>query len=97
LQQSINPSLGRVYKTIGTAPSTYLLHDECKKFLKLAGEIYSRESLKKFERRLEEVKGMAREIVRPLMKSSLLGEGNNCAYLVCAKINERDFPWNEAP
>jgi hypothetical protein len=86
-----------VYKTIGTAPSTYLLHDECKKFLKLAGEIYSRESLKKFERRLEEVKGMAREIVRPLMKSSLLGEGNNCAYLVCTKIDERDFPWNEGP
>jgi hypothetical protein len=96
-QQNINPSLGRVYKTIGTAPSTYLLHDECKKFLKLAGEIYSRESLKKFERRLEEVKGMAREIVRPLMKSSLLGEGNNCSYLVCTKIDERDFPWNEGP
>jgi hypothetical protein len=94
-QQSINPTLGRVYRTIGTAPSTYLLHDECKKFLKLAGEIYSRESLKKFEKRLDEVKGMAREIVRPLMKSSLLGEGSNCAYLVCTKIDERDFPWNE--
>jgi len=25
----------------------------------------------------------------------LLGEGVNVAYLVCTKVEERDFPWNE--
>jgi hypothetical protein len=63
--------------------------------LKLSPEIYSRESLKKFEKRLEEVKTMAREIVRPLMRSSLSGEGSNSSYLVCTRVEERDFPWRE--
>lgn len=95
--QPFAPNLGRTYRILGTSPSTYLGHDECKRFLKLSPEIYSRESLKKFERRLEDMKSMAREIVRPLMRSSLLGEGNNTSYLVCSKIDEsRDFPWLEA-
>ena len=51
--------------------------------------------MKKFERRLEEMKAMAREIVRPLMKSSLLGEGSNVGYLVCTRVEERHFPWGE--
>jgi hypothetical protein len=63
--------------------------------LKLSPEIYSRESVKKFERRLEEMKAMAREIVRPLMRSSLLGEGSSVGYLVCTRVEERDFPWGE--
>ena len=91
----MNANLGRVYRTIGTAPANYLNHDDCKRFLKLSGEIYSRESLKKFEKRLEEVKSMAREIVRPLMRSSLSGEGNSTNYLVCTRVEERDYPWNE--
>ena len=89
-----NPNVGRVYRTLGTAPSSYLNHDECKKFLKLSPEIYSRESLKKFEKRLEELKSMAREIVRPLMRSSLYGEGANTSYLVCTVVDDpRDLPW----
>ena len=94
--QPFPPNLGRVYRTLGTTPSTYLNHDECKRFLKLTPELYSRETLKKFERRLEEVKAMAREIVKPLMRSSLLGEGSNASYLVCSRIDDpRDFPWLE--
>ena len=84
--QPSHPNIGRVYRTLGTLPSTYLNHDECKKFLKLSPEIYSRESLKKFEKRLEELKSMAREIVRPLMRSSLLGEGSVTSYLVCTVV-----------
>ncbi|KAG9249110.1 hypothetical protein BJ878DRAFT_151602 [Calycina marina] len=92
----LTPNLGRVYCTLGSGPSTYLGHDECKRFLKLTPELYSRESLKKFERRLEEVKAMAMDTVRPLMRSSLLGESHNTAYLVCSRIDEsRDFPWLE--
>jgi hypothetical protein len=94
--QPFAPNLGRIYRMLGTSPSNYLGHDECKRFLKLSTEIYSRESLKKFERRLEDIKAMAREIVRPLMRSSLLGEGSNTSYLVCSKIDDpRDFPWLE--
>lgn len=94
--QTFPPNLGQVYRSLGTSPSTYLNHDECKRFLKLTPELYSRESLKKFERRLEEIKAMAREAVRPLMRSSLLGEGHNASYLVCSSIDDpRDFPWLE--
>lgn len=89
-----NSNIGRVYRTLGTSPSSYLNHDECKKFLKLSPDIYSRESLKKFEKRLEELKSMAREIVRPLMRNSLSGEGSNTSYLVCTVVDDpRDLPW----
>ena len=94
LSQPPNPNVGRVYRTLGSSPSTYLNHDECKKFLKLSPEIYSRESLKKFERRLDELKNMAREIVAPLIRSELSGEGTNTSYLVCTVVDDpRDLPW----
>lgn len=64
-----------------------------KRFLKLSPEIYSRESLKKFERRLDDVKAMARELVRPLMRCCLLGDGGAVGYLLCTRVEERDFPW----
>ncbi|KAH8820022.1 hypothetical protein F5884DRAFT_33959 [Xylogone sp. PMI_703] len=87
-------NLGHVYRLIGTYSSTYLTHDDCKRFLKLTPEFYSRDSLKKFERRLEDLKAMAREIVRPLMRTGLLGEGINVAYLTCTRVDDRDFPWD---
>lgn len=91
---SMHPNVGHVYRTLGTAPSSYLNHDECKKFLKLSPEIYSRESLRKFEKRLEELKSMARETVQPLMRSCLYGEGSNTSYLVCTVVDDpRDLPW----
>ena len=94
LSAAPNPNVGRLYRLLGTAPSAYLNHDECKKFLKLSPDIYSRESLKKFEKRLEELKSMAREIVRPLMRSWLSGEGANTSYLVCTVVDDpRDLPW----
>jgi len=87
------PNLGRIFRILGTSPSSYLLHDECKRFLKLSPEIYSRENLRKFEKRLEDLRAMAREVVRPLMRSELLGEVGGVAYLVCTRVGERDFPW----
>jgi hypothetical protein len=93
-------SVGRTYRRLGgSSVSTYLAHDECKKFLKLTPELYSRENLRRFEKRLDEVKGMARELVRPLMGSGLeldLGgtriyEG--IGYLTCTTIGDRDLPW----
>ena len=90
-----NPNLGRVFRIVGSAPSTYLLHEECKRFLKLSPDLYSRENLKRFEKNLEEIKGMAREIVRPLMKNTLLGSAEGVNYLVCTRVRDKDFPWSE--
>jgi hypothetical protein len=66
-------SLGRTYRILGGSPSApnYLGHDECKRFLKLTPELYSRDNLRRFEKRVEEMKSMAREVVRPLMGSAL--------------------------
>lgn len=86
--------LGRVYRMIGASPTSYLTHEDCKRFLKLSPELYSRESLRKFERRLDDLKAMAREIVRPLMRSGLLGEATNVSYLTCTRVDDRDFPWD---
>lgn len=94
-------SLGRTFRTLGSAhPGSYLAHDECKRFLKLSPESYSRENLRRFEGRLAELKGMAREIVGPLMGSGLEmevggggGGGGEVGYLTCTTVRERDLPW----
>ncbi|KAL7955451.1 hypothetical protein V8C34DRAFT_316442 [Trichoderma compactum] len=65
-------AVGRAYRTLGSGnPNTFLGHDECKKFLKLTPEFYSRENLRRFEKRMDELKAMARSVVRPLMNSGL--------------------------
>jgi hypothetical protein len=100
-------SIGRTYRLLGGtapgdrsgAPATYLGHDECKKFLKLTPELYTRDNLRRFEKRVEELKAMAREVVRPLMGSGLELEmihGSGAAgigYLTCTTVRERDLPW----
>ncbi|KAK7753795.1 hypothetical protein SLS62_004160 [Diatrype stigma] len=68
-------SVGRTYRLLGSAGggggATYLGHDECKRFLKLTPDLYSRDNLRRFEKRVEELKAAAREVVRPLMGSGL--------------------------
>ncbi|CAJ2511049.1 Uu.00g066740.m01.CDS01 [Anthostomella pinea] len=63
-------NVGRTYRTLGGV-SGYLGHDECKRFLKLTPDLYSRDNLRRFEKRIEELKGAARDVVRPLMGSGL--------------------------
>lgn len=95
-------STGRAFRTLGTAsPATFLNHDECKRFLKLTPEFYSRDNLRRFEKRMEEVKAMAREIVRPLMGSNLELDmngpgraGDSISYLTCTTVTNRDLPWD---
>ena len=73
-----NPySPARVYRLIGS-PSTqaYLSHDDIKRFLKVhptpsSDPLYTREILKRFERKMDEIKRLAREIVKPLMRNFL--------------------------
>ena len=90
---------GRIYRLLGTAGQAYLGHEEVKRFLKLRPDDYSRETVRRFERKLEDLKHMARETVRPLMSNFLeldLGrDGGSIGYLTCTKVEGRDFPWEE--
>ncbi|KAK4107555.1 hypothetical protein N656DRAFT_508146 [Canariomyces notabilis] len=94
-------SLGRTYRLLGAAPGSdskgYLGHDECKRFLKLTPDLYSRDNLRRFEKRIDELKAMAREVVRPLMGSRLeldVSHGaGSIGYLTCTTVGDRDLPW----
>lgn len=91
----LNP--GTLYRLLGTGGSSYLGHDELKRFIRLRPDEYSRDSLKKFEKRMDELKDMARETVKPLMRNYLeldMGrDGGGLGYLTCTKVEEADFPW----
>ncbi|KAI0190336.1 hypothetical protein F4808DRAFT_453869 [Astrocystis sublimbata] len=102
-------AVGRTYRTLGSATgSAYLCHDECKRFLKLSPELYTRDNLRRFEKRIDQLKSAAREIVRPLMGTGLEleldrvaanGQGpdeppaNMTSYLTCIEVLGRDLPW----
>lgn len=87
---------------LGTSTtSAYLGHDDCKRFLKLTPELYSRDNLRRFEKRIDELKVMARELVRPLLRSGLeldMAGGSRTAdgisYLTCITVSDRDLPWH---
>ncbi len=89
---------GKIYRLLGTGGSSYLGHDELKRFLKIRPDDYSRDNLKRFERRMDEIKNLARETVKPLMKDFLeldLGrDGGSLGYLTCTKVEEVDYPWD---
>ena len=95
-------AMGRAYRTLGaTASAAFLGHEECKRFLKLSPDLYSRDNLRRFERKIDELKAMARELVRPLMGSCLeldLAGGSRTAdsitYLTCTTVGDRDLPWH---
>lgn len=66
-----------VYRLIGSSSTqAYLPHDDLKRFLKVhptqsSESLYTREVLKRFERKMDEIKRLAREIVKPLMRNFL--------------------------
>lgn len=80
-------STGRIYRLIGSSsPEAYLPHDELKRFLKLRApasseSLYTRDNFKRFERKMDEIKRLAREVVKPLMRNflelDLKGSDNN--------------------
>jgi hypothetical protein len=103
----VPPSLntGRIYRLLGSTDSeAYLPHDELKRFLKLHAtdsnsSLYSRENMKRFERKVDEVKNLARDVVKPLTRCCLeldmRGEtGGGMPYLVCMRVEEEDLPWD---
>lgn len=96
--QSPPLSSGNFYRLIGAGGSAYLTHDELKRFIRIRPDEYSRDSLKKFEKRMDEIKNMAKELVKPLMKNYLeldMGrDGGGLGYLTCTRVEEADFPWD---
>nr|POE62890.1 hypothetical protein CFP56_03793 [Quercus suber] len=95
------PQPGRVYRLLGSeSPSTYLVHDELKRYLKLLPDLYNRDNLRRLERRMDELKNLARDVVKPLMRNFLevdlatFGPGG-LGYLTCVRVDDRDLPWEE--
>jgi len=93
------PATSRIFRLIAsTDKEAYLPHDELKRFLKHAPEgLYSRDNLKRFERRMDELKNLARDVVKPVVSDCLeldLG-GEGPGYLTCITVADDDFPWDE--
>ncbi|EME83247.1 uncharacterized protein MYCFIDRAFT_203560 [Pseudocercospora fijiensis CIRAD86] len=104
--QPVQNTTGRVYRLIGSSdPSKYLNHDQLKRFLKapstqLGTDFYTRDNLKRFERRIDEVKNLARDAVKPLMRNFLELDLRDFSpaglgYLTCTRLEDRDIPWDE--
>ena len=93
---------GTIYRLLGSSSNAaYLPHDEMKRFLKLSPELYTRDNLKRFERRMDELKNLARDAVRPLVRNCLeldvTGDGaggGTMGYLTCTRVLDEDFPWD---
>ncbi|KAI9659227.1 MAG: hypothetical protein M1831_003809 [Alyxoria varia] len=89
-------SINQVYKLVAQGGSAYLPADELKRFLKSTpAEAYNRENLRRLERRMDELKTMAKDIVRPLTRNFLRVEGGDLPYLTCTRLDEKDlhFVW----
>ncbi|CAD6503353.1 BgTH12-03019 [Blumeria graminis f. sp. triticale] len=92
---SISPKvLLKIGRSNPSSPS-YLRHNECKSFLKLTSDsLYTHDNLKYFERRLEELRSMAREAVKPIMLSKLNDKLTSNDYLVCVGLEAGEWPWD---
>jgi hypothetical protein len=89
-------NLNKVFRLLGLGGQAYLNHDDVKKFLKLTPEMYSRDNLRRAERRLEEVKNLAREAVQPLTRNFLeldTTRDGGVPYLTCVRVTEQEIPW----
>lgn len=100
-QTTTMTNTGRVYRILGSSSSSaYLGHDELKRFLKLQPDLYTRENLRRFEKKVDELKSLARDLVKPLMRNFLeldlssFGTGG-LGYLTCTRLEEREVPWEE--
>lgn len=92
---------GKIYRLLGSpSSSSYLGHDELKRFLKLSPDLYTRDNLRRFERRMDEVKNLARDAVKPLMRNfleldlTMFGPAG-LGYLTCTRVEDADFPWED--
>ncbi|EXJ87950.1 hypothetical protein A1O1_04877 [Capronia coronata CBS 617.96] len=101
---------GRIFTMIASPnPENFLPDEELKRFLKIkppgqpsAPALYTRENLRRFERKIDEIKNVARDIVKPLTRNCLEldlrslsdGQGGGLGYLTCMRCEEGDLPWD---
>lgn len=98
----VSPSSpGRIYRLLGsTSALAYLTHEDLKRFLKLQPDLYTRDNVRRFERRVDELKNLARALVTGLNRNyleldlSTFGTGG-LGYLTCCKVEERELPWDD--
>ena len=110
-QHPLPVNSGRVYRLLGSTNSqAYLSHDDLKRFLKLSpsssgssssssSALCSRDNLRRFERKVDEVKNLARDVVKSLTRNCLeldlkAEAGGGLPYLTCIKVEEEDLPWD---
>lgn len=100
---------GRIFRMIGSSNAeSFLPRDELKRFLKIqppghasSSAVYTRDNLRRFERKIDEIKNVARDIVKPLTRNCLEldlrslsdGLGGGLGYLTCTRCEESDIPW----
>lgn len=102
---------GRIFRLIGSTNSdSFLNHDELKRFLKIqppgttsaSATLYTRDNIRRFERKIDEIKNVARDIVKPLTRNCLeldlrmLADGGwgSLGYLTCTRVEDADLPWD---
>ena len=107
---AVSMNTGRIYRALGsTNPQAYLPHDELKRFLKLqpsgtpssSSYLYTRDNLRRFERKIDQMKNLARDAVKPLTRNFLEldlrtgEEGSSLVqYLTCTRVEEGEVPWD---
>lgn len=113
---SLALATGQIFRLIASPnPDTFLPHDELKRFLKIqppglstptsltssSSGLYTRENLRRFERKVDEIKNVARDLVKPLTRNCLEldlrslsdGMGGGLGYLTCMRCDDIDLPW----
>ncbi|KAG5961218.1 hypothetical protein E4U57_007770 [Claviceps arundinis] len=106
----VPPTFGicRAYRDIGSdSPSAFLDHYDCEDFLELNPQLYTPENLVRFEKRMADLKALARDVVRPLLRNSLELNVNrpNISYetfdkplhFTCTTVEDDDIPWTLQP
>ncbi|KAG6100569.1 hypothetical protein E4U30_004389 [Claviceps sp. LM220 group G6] len=106
----VPPTFGicRAYRDIGSdSPSAFLNHNDCEAFLALNPQLHTPENLVRFEKRMADLKALARDVVRPLLHNSLElnVDGPNISYetldkplyFTCTTVEDEDIPWTLQP
>ncbi|KAG6029244.1 hypothetical protein E4U19_001092 [Claviceps sp. Clav32 group G5] len=104
------PTFGicRAYRDIGSdSPSAFLDHNECEAFLALNPQLHTPENLVRFEKRMADLKALARDVVRPLLRNNLElnVDSPNVSYetldkplyFTCTTVEDEDIPWTLQP
>ncbi|KAG5937591.1 hypothetical protein E4U60_001813 [Claviceps pazoutovae] len=93
-----------VYQKLGSgSPFAFLDHNDCEAFLALSPQLHTAENLVRFEKRMADLKALARDLVQPLLHNSLeldvaspdLSEEtlDKPFYFTCTTVEDDDIPW----